>query len=135
MQVPADWSVKNEAQGVAASPPPKKGQRTVPGALSFESGPEPLGTTEDDAKDALDGARSSGAKNVKRLPNVKINGMTLYHIQYEVKGSMWDGYGTVVNGNGIGVEWQLFKGGADGYTRAQADKLIQPVMATLKATS
>lgn len=106
----------------------------TPGTVDVQSAPEPLGTTQDDAKDALDGAKGEGGTNVKRLPDTKLGGTPFYHIQYEVKGSMRDEFGAVVNGNGIIVAWDFFKGGSDGVTRAQADKLIQPVMATLKLT-
>lgn len=135
IQVPAGWRVSKDAQGVSADPPPNQGQKTPPGGMSIQSTPDPLGSTSAGAKTALDGAKNEGGKNIKRLPDAHVNGLTLYHVQYDVKGEMWDEYGTMSNGQFINIGWQFFEGGADGLTRPQADKLIQPVMATLKPTS
>lgn len=135
LQVPAGWTVSNEGTGTAASMPHRAGATTTPGAVVVQSAREPLGATEEDAGIALEGARGEGGTAVKRLPNIRLGGTPFYHIQYEAKGSMWDEFGAVVKGNHLTVAWQIFKGGDDGLTRAQADKLIQPVMATLKLTS
>lgn len=134
IQVPGDWNVSKESNGTTADPPNKAGSNTTSGGLDLQSNPEPLGTIQDDVKTVINGAKGEGGTNVKRLPDLKVGGMTIYHVQYEGAGQWVDNYGTVVDGNGIHVLWEFFKSGSNGVTRAEADKLIAPVMATLKAT-
>lgn len=132
LQVPADWSVHKETTGTASSAPPQSGFTTTPGGLAFGSEPDPLGTTDSAAKSALGGV-GSGAKDAKRLPDLHVNGATLFHVQYEANKQWWDEYGTIVDGTSYSVSWQFFESQIK--TRADADKLIQPVMATFKLTS
>lgn len=131
LQVPAGWRVSQEANGPAADPPPQVGSSGTSGGLSLHSKDDPLGTTNDDAKSSL-GAAASGAKNKKRLPDLKVNGATLYHVRYDTAGAWYDVYGTNVDGRSYTALWQFSKSDV---SRAEVDKLINPVMATFKLTS
>lgn len=131
LQVPADWSVSQEANGPAADPPPRAGSSGTSGGLSLHSKDDPLGTTDDDAKSSL-GAAATGAKNKQRLPDLKVNGATVYHVRYDTAGAWYDVYGTNVDGRSYTALWQFSKSDV---SRAEVDKLINPVMATFKLTS
>lgn len=131
LQLPAGWVVHQEANGVSFDAP-RDDKGYLPAGGDLHSKPDPFAATEDSAKSALKHWKGAGYTNVKRLPDVKIHGTTLYHIQFEEKTSWWDDYGAAIGGNDVSVLWESDKAG---YSRAQAAKTITSVMATFTPTS
>lgn len=135
LEVPASWSVSKEALGTAASAPASAGSdpHATPGVVDLQAKADPLGSQDQMLKSLLAGDAARGT-NVKHLPDLHVNGATLYHVQYEVpdKHDLEDAFGTSVNGTDYRVGWSfstLF------ITRAKADELINQVMPTFKLTS
>lgn len=131
LHLPAGWTVRKEANGVSFDAP-RDSKGHLPAGGDIQSRPDPFADTEDSAKSILKAKPQAGYTNVKRLPNVKIHGTTLYHIQYENDTSWWDSYGAAIGGNDVGIVWESDKAG---YSRAQATKTITSVMATFTPTS
>lgn len=129
IQVPSNWHLSKQANGTAGTAPPPPGKANPPAVFSVQSSPDPLGTTGSRAQTAL---RNSG-KNGKRLSDLHINGVTLYHVQYTTPGFLRDDFGAIVDGVFYHVGWNF--GTEEGITRGQADKYMNPVMATFKLTS
>lgn len=74
---------------------------------------------------------SDDTTNLKRLPNVTINGALFYHFQYEKDRTWNDSYATVTEDGQqqITVNWDFNKSDID---RKGADALIAKVLPTFK---
>lgn len=129
IQVPSDWHLSKQPNGTAGGAPPPSGSSLPPAVFSLQSTPDPLGTTDEAAKSSLRHAGKTG----KRLSDLKVNGVSLYHVQYKTPGFFRDDFGAIVNGVFYTISWNF--GTEGGITRAEADKYMNPVMATFKLTS
>lgn len=76
---------------------------------------------------------SHAGRTAKRLGDLHVNGVTLYHVQYKVGATFRDDFGAVVNGVYYTIGWNFTT--VEHITRAEADKYMDPVMATFKLTS
>lgn len=129
IQVPSDWSVSQESNGPAGNAPPPSGSSIPPAVFSLQSVPDPLGSTQSHMKSDLDGAGKSG----KRLGDLHVNGLSLYHVQYSTAKTFRDEFGTEVDGVFYSISWNFTT--VEGITRAKANAYMNPVMATFKLTS
>lgn len=129
IQVPTTWHVSQESNGPAGGAQPPPGSSIPPAVFALQASPDPLGTTASHAQTALRHAGKSG----KRLSDLHVNGVTLYHVQYTTPGFFRDDFGAVVNGVAIHITWNFTT--VEHITRAKANAYMNPVMATFKLTS
>lgn len=129
IKVPSDWNVSQESNGPAGTAPPPAGSANPPAVFSLDSSTDPLATTDSAAQTAL---RHAG-KNGKHLSDLRVNGVTLYHVQYTTPGFFRDSFGVAKDGVFYEITWNF--GTEEGITRAKADAYMNPVMATFKLTS
>lgn len=137
IHVPADWTVLNPKAtdiGVAA---PKDELGFSPGGGSMVVN---VGDDSGDVKAIIDAATKfnletykgdSNLSNVKRLPDVTINGVPFSLVQWET-GQTWETEYLTATADGsesITLSWQFAKSDID---RASVQKLIDPVMETFE---
>lgn len=134
-QVPADWDIQEEDGGLSMGAPGIDGGSSSGHAI-FLAGSFPYAEPDANKTLASDEARrldrSSVEKNVKRLPDVKLDGATFYHFQSEVDGGWHDWYGTIHNDSLVTVSWTFYKSDVN---RKEATAFIDQVMPTFKSTS
>lgn len=129
IQVPSDWHLSKQPNGTAGSAPPPSGSSISPAVFSLQSSPDPLGTTTSRAESVL---RHAG-KTAKRLSDLHVNGLALYHVQYKAGATFRDDFGAIVNGVFYTIGWNFTT--VEHITRSEADEYMNPVMATFKLTS
>lgn len=134
LQVPADWDIQEEDGGLSMGAPGKDG--TSPGHAIFLTSSFPYAEPDANKTNAQDYERTlkrdSTQKNLKRLPDVKIDGATFYHFQSEMRATWQDWYGTIHNDYLVTIDWTFYKSDVD---RKEATAFIDQVMPTFKSTS
>ncbi|GGU38788.1 hypothetical protein GCM10007979_42550 [Nocardioides albus] len=135
--VPPDWAILSQRDNAASVAVAKDDLGLIPGSGTMGSGVNsPSGDLKANIDDAtefhLETFRGDpNIKNVKRLPDVTINGVLLSHIQWE-KETSWDSeYITVTTDlqSVITIGWGFTKSDLD---RKGSQDLIDPVMETFE---
>lgn len=129
--VPGDWTIEKGGSSLILQPPKSTGDGVRPGSGSFRS------SSSLAYEDELDEMAEVGLGSLKsydraeRLPDVKLGGVTFYHLQAEDDATWVDSFVAIHNGRQFGIRW-LFTHIID---RNQATALINQVMPTFKPTS
>lgn len=135
--IPQGWTILNQRDNAASVAVAKDDLGLIPGSGTIGSG---VNSPSGDQKANIDAATEfhletfrgdPNITNVRRLPDVTINGVLLSHIQWE-KETSWDSeYITVTTDlqSVITVGWGFTKSGID---RKGSQELIDPVMETFE---
>jgi hypothetical protein len=134
LQIPADWSQDWDGASILFKPPADSTgfdvARTVfvvkPGL--WEGTPEEIDALGDD--ELGDTKSEPGVRTARRLPDLKVNGATLFHVQAEDETDWLDIFGTLNGSERTTVSWKISKGVFP--DRKEADAMIDPVMQTFK---
>lgn len=94
----------------------------------WEGTPDEIDALGDD--ELSDTKSEPGVRTARRLPDLKVNGATLFHVQAEDETDWLDIFGTLNGGERTTVAWQISKGSFP--DRKEADAMIDPVMQTFK---
>lgn len=132
--VPPDWDVEEGATGLELQAPRQREGGIRVGGGTFTSNPTL------DSGDAIDNAaevslkfsKNAGQEKVERLPDVTLGGVRFYHVRGENEAQWVDEYGTVHNGQLIGVLWMFNREMVD---RKQTDDMLNQVMSTFEPGS
>lgn len=137
IHLPPDWTVLNQREGSASFAAAKDNLGLIPGSGTMGYGVNsPSGDVKADIESAtesrLETYRSDPNRtNVKRLPDVTINGALFSHFQWEV-GQSWNSEYVTVTADDqsvVTVGWGFNKSGLD---RKGSQELIDPVMETFE---
>lgn len=129
VQIPPDWTAEQAGKWTVSLVAPKDDLGSSAGfgtLLSVALGPGDLEKAAQYEKDLL---VDDGAENLKRLPDVTVDGSVFYHFQYETGRTWNDSYGTKDGEKLIEINWDMSKTGLD---RKEADALIAKVMPTFQ---
>jgi hypothetical protein len=135
--LPADWTIIDQDETSASFGAAKDELGLSPGSGGVSTG---VNSPSGDVKADLERATKfhletfngdSNLKNIKRLPDVTINGVLFSHIQWELGPSWRSEYVTVTPDDAwvITIGWAFTKSGLD---RTGSQKLIDPVMETFE---
>ncbi|MEI7058004.1 hypothetical protein WBG06_19415 [Nocardioides sp. CCNWLW239] len=132
VQIPPDWSQDWDGASILFKPPADSTgfdvARTVfvvkPGL--WEGTPGEINSLGDD--ELSDTKSEPGVRAARRLPDLKVNGATLFHIRAEDETNWIDVFGTLNGSERTTVAWQISKGAFP--DRKEADAMIDPVMQT-----
>jgi hypothetical protein len=133
LQIPADWLQFEEGKSIVFTPPnDSAGYDTGRTVFSVVDGlregtPAEIDDLGDD--ELADAKKGPSVKNARRLPDLEVNGATLFHVQAEDTTEWIDIFGTLNGSERVTVSWKIHKSTGD---RKQADAMINPVMATFK---
>lgn len=94
----------------------------------WEGTPEEIDYLGDE--ELSDTKNGPSVKNARRLPDLKVNGATLFHVQAENETDWLDIYGSLNGSERTTVAWQVGK--LSFPDRKKADAIIYPVMQTFK---
>ncbi|MFE6646562.1 hypothetical protein ACFVJS_08380 [Nocardioides sp. NPDC057772] len=135
LQIPPDWTLESIADQQQTMRAPKDSIGLSPGFGNILADPNAGGGEGEGAVDEwaklTENALIDDVQNLKRLPNVTINGEVFYHFQGEGEGFWQDHYGTVVPGgeDRVTITWRFNQADID---RKGADALIAQIMPTYK---
>lgn len=133
LEVPKGWKLKRAADKLTLSAAPGAygaSGDTSPGGAIVTSATTVSADTEVAAGKALDVLKSQGTySHVKRLPDVTLHGVSLYHLQAQTNLLWHDEYGAVTGGRAVIIDWDFNNIVAD---RPGVDKLINQVMPTVR---
>ncbi|MBG6099197.1 hypothetical protein [Nocardioides luteus] len=129
VQIPPDWTTEQAGKWTVSLVAPKDDLGSSAGFGTFLSGALGPGDLEKAAGYEKDILVEDGAENLKRLPDVTVNGSVFYHFQYETGRTWNDSYGTKDGEKLIEINWDLSKTSLD---RSEADALIAKVLPTFK---
>ncbi|WP_406025186.1 hypothetical protein OH802_03630 [Nocardioides sp. NBC_00850] len=136
LHVPPDWTVEPGGAETVSMVAPEDDLGYSPGfgnllASNLGGGGDMASNVETIAGYEKDRLTTAGAANLKRLPDVTINGALFYHFQYEKDRTWNDSYATVTEDGQqqITVNWDFNKSDID---RKGADALITKVLPTFE---
>lgn len=136
LHVPPDWAVEPGGAETVSMVAPEDDLGYSPGfgnllASNLGGGGDMASNVETIAGYEKDRLTTAGAANLKRLPDVTINGALFYHFQYEKDRTWNDSYATVTKDGQqqITVNWDFNKSDID---RKGADALIAKVLPTFE---
>lgn len=133
LQIPADWLQYEEGKSIVFTPPND--------ATGFDTGRTVFsvttglwqGTPEEidhlGGKELSNTKKGPSVKNAQRLPDLKVNGATLFHVQAEDTTEWIDVFGSLNGSERVTISWVIHKSTG---TRKEADAMIDPVMQTFK---
>lgn len=133
LQIPADWSQDWDGGSILFKPPKSQtGFDTARTVFLVQNGlwegtPEEIDYLGDD--ELADTKKGPSVKNARRLPDLKVNGATLFHIQAEDTTEWLDIFGTLNGSKRVTVSWVIHKSTGN---RKEADAMIDPVMQTFR---
>lgn len=129
VQIPPDWTTEQAGKWTVSLVAPKDDLGSSAGFGTFLSGALGPGDLEKAAEYEKDILVEDGAENLKRLPDVTVDGSVFYHFQYETGRTWNDSYGTKDGEKLIEINWDLSKTSLD---RNDADALIAKVLPTFQ---
>lgn len=136
LHVPPDWTVEPGGAETVSMVAPEDDLGYSPGfgnllASNLGGGGDMASNVETIAGYEKDRLTTAGAAQLKRLPDVTINGALFYHFQYEKDRTWNDSYATVTEDGQqqITVNWDFNKSDID---RKSADALIAKVLPTFE---
>ncbi len=129
VQIPPDWTTEQAGKWTVSLVAPKDDLGSSAGFGTFLSGALGPGDLEKAAEYEKDILVEDGAENLKRLPDVTVDGSVFYHFQYETGRTWNDSYGTKDGEKLIEINWDLSKTSLD---RKEADALIAKVLPTFQ---
>jgi hypothetical protein len=129
VQIPPGWTAEQAGKWTVSLVAPKDDLGSSAGFGTFLSGALGPGDLEKAAEYEKDILVEDGAENLKRLPDVTVDGSVFYHFQYETGRTWNDSYGTKDGEKLIEINWDFSKTSLD---RKEADALVAKVLPTFK---
>lgn len=133
LEVPKGWKLKRDTDKLTLSAAPGAygaSGDTSPGGGIVTSATTVSADTEVAAGKALGVLQGQGTySHVKRLPDVTIHGVRLYHLQAQTNLLWHDEYGAVTGGRAVIIDWDFNNIVID---RAGVAKLVGKVMPTVR---
>ena len=129
VQIPPDWTAEQAGKWTVSLVAPKDDLGSSAGFGTFLSSALGPGDLEKAAGYEEDVLVQDDAKNLKRLPDVTVDGSVFYHFQYETDHTWNDSYGTKDGEKLVALNWDFAKTNLD---RKEADALIAKVLPTFE---